>query len=99
MGRGRRLHTDLILTGVAAACPWERPRVVAAPQCVRPMCREHDVSVARGASLGHDSCIGAHTVIDEDAQVLQGDVPTPSCWLCRMPPATPALELMPTVHG
>lgn len=38
------------------------------------MYREHDVSVARGASLGHDSCIGAHTVIDEDAQVLQGGI-------------------------
>jgi hypothetical protein len=44
--------------------------------CVRPVCREHDVSVARGASVGHDSCIGAHTVIDEDAQVLrQGGLP------------------------
>jgi hypothetical protein len=66
---------NLNLTGVAACLwerLWERPRVVAASNCVRSLCREHDVSVARGASLGHDSCIGAHTVIDEDAQVLHG---------------------------
>ena len=51
-------------------------------------CREHDVSVARGASVGHDSCIGAHTVIDEDAQA-RGDtglgmpfLPNPYCLKC-----------------
>lgn len=36
-------------------------------------CREHDVSVARGAVVGHDSCVGAHTVIEEDAQVSNRD--------------------------
>ncbi len=38
---------------------------------VRAGCREHDVSVARGAVIGHDSCIGAHTVIEDDSQVGQ----------------------------
>lgn len=46
-----------------------RPLAIRLSEQVRAGCREHDVSVARGAVIGHDSCIGAHTVIEDDSQV------------------------------